>query len=241
MTHFLKWSVFFILLFLPGFIFADVLRVGVYEFAPFAKEKCKKGIVIDFLEYVRSQEPNLEYELFITNSHRRQRDLLGRKYDIIFFEDLSWSWEPYGEKIRWGEPIKLGDELFAMRADKKIFEGKIQDNLQGRRVRIHQGYHYNFLGNEKDLKQLRKNNISAGLSDEDNFKDLLAGRVDIVAVNSFWVKERRRTHPYDFEGIILDNIDNQSYKLRVIWHPEIEDQAQKMQAHLKQFLKLRGN
>lgn len=218
--HHFKKLKFFLVIFLlvsSGAFAADkiTIKVGGYNFPPFVEEDGKSGMVSEVIKKLNRTQEKFNFVFVNTSANRRYRDLKDKKMDLIFFEDESWNWDtPETPHLKTGV-ILNGGELFVA-LSKKNRDQKYFDSFEGKKVRAIFGYHYNFANMKTDPEILRKKGISLSHSNEENFKDLLSERVDIIVINSFMVDKYLKKDKTLKNKLLISSKIDQVYQLRVL-------------------------
>jgi polar amino acid transport system substrate-binding protein len=192
-----------------------IVKVGGYNFPPFVENDGKAGMVANLIEKLNVSQKKIKFIFVVTSANRRYRDFKDRKFDTILFEDENWGWRTAGVSYKKSSVILNGGELYV--ALNKPNRGQSYfDSFDGKKVRAIFGYHYNFANMKTDPEILRKKGVSLGSSNEDNLKDLLKGRVDIVVINSFMVEQYLKNHKNLISRFLISQKKDQVYNLRFL-------------------------
>lgn len=209
----------FLLLFVcSGFVSAAdriTIKVGGYNFPPFVEQGGQSGIVNHLIKNLNKAQDKYQFIFVSTSANRRYRDLKDQKMDLIFFEDESWSWDSAETSyLKTGVILNGGEMFVALNKDSR--DQKYFDTFKNKKLRGIFGYHYNFSNMKTDPELLRKNGISLGQSNEENLKDLLEGRIDIIVMNSFVIEKKLKDDKSLKDKLLISTKKDQTYQLRII-------------------------
>ncbi|MEA9357988.1 hypothetical protein SHI21_17280 [Bacteriovorax sp. PP10] len=229
--HYLKFLSSFVLFFCISFVSAAdkiSIRVGGYNFPPFVEQDGQAGMVNDLLKKLNSSQEKFQFVFVSTSANRRYRDLKDKKMDLIFFEDESWSWDgPDTPHLKTGVIVNGGEMFVALK--KKSRDQKYFDSFNRKKIRGIFGYHYNFANMKTDPELLRKKGISLGQSNEENLKDLLEERIDIIVMNSFVIEKKLKEDPTLKEKLLISTKKDQTYQLRIMLNPQSQISAEEIE------------
>lgn len=195
-----------------------VVKVGGYEFSPFVEKEGKEGLVKDLISKLNSSQKKYRFEFVLTSANRRYRDFRAQKFDVILFEDESWSWKkmeiPYDRTPVLGSGSELMVALKDTNRDQKYF-----DNLENKRVEVVLGYHYQLNDMNTEAANLMAKGISQGRSNIDNLSDLLAKKIDITFVNSLMLSRYLNKNKELKDKILIGHKQDHHFVLRGLIHP----------------------
>jgi len=209
---------FFVFIMCTGFVSAAdkiSIKVGGYNFPPFVEQNGQSGIVSNLIKNLNKNQDKYNFIFVSTSANRRYRDLKDQKMDLIFFEDESWSWDSAENSYLKTGVILNGGEMFVA-LNKDSLDQKYFDSFIDKKIRGIFGYHYNFSNMKTDPELLRKKGISLGQSNEENLKDLLEERIDIIVMNSFVIEKKLKEDKALKEKLLISSKKDQTYQLRVI-------------------------
>ncbi len=193
----------------------SIINVGGYNFPPFVDNEGQTGLVQDLIKKLNQSQTKFKFVFTSTSPNRRYRDLKEHKIDAIFFEDEAWGWTTSKIPYQKTNILLNGGEHFVALAkpgrDQKFF-----DSFKGKKVRGIFGYHYNFADMNTDAEVLRKKGISLGQTNEENVKDLLNERVDIIVLNSFTAESLAKKDQALGPKLLISNKKDQNYQLRIL-------------------------
>ncbi len=191
------------------------IKVGGYNFPPFVEQDGQAGLVSELIKKFNHSQEKFNFVFVNTSANRRYRDLKDKKMDVIFFEDESWSWnDPEVPHLKTGIIINGGEMFVALNKDSR--NQSFFDSFTRKKIRGIFGYHYNFANMKTDPEVLRKKGISLGRSNEENLKDLLDGRIDIIVMNSFVIDKKLKEDKTLKDKLLISTKKDQTYQLRIM-------------------------
>lgn len=194
-----------------------VVRVGGYDFAPFVEKDGNEGYVRDLLGKLNSTQSKYHFEFVHTSANRRYKDFRLRKFDVILFEDESWSWKEKNINYARTTILAQGDEVAV--ALKFNRNQSYFDTFDHKKVRIILGFHYKLNAMKTDQDLLHKKGLISGRSYSDNMTDLLERKVDITFVNSLYLKRLFDQDKELKEKLLVSAKPDHSFVLRGLVHP----------------------
>lgn len=221
-TRLLKVSFLFILFITVTEAYASkkpvVVKIGGYEYSPFIEKEGKEGIVKDLIDNLNATQKKYHFEFVLTSANRRYRDFVGQRYDVILFEDESWSWKDVGVKYDRTPVLGLGGEMAVAYNDGSRDQSYFE-NMQDKKVEVVLGFHYQVTDMKTDAESVTQKGIIQGKSYEDNLADLIAKKVDVTFVNSFALnKFLNKNKDLKDKLLIRQKLDHQ-FALRGLVHP----------------------
>ena len=90
------WLVALCLVLMPPVFAAQQVRVGVYDFPPYAvkpESAQPAGLVPELLAALNKAQNQYRFGLVPTSVTRRYRDLQSSRFDMILFESPQWGWQ----------------------------------------------------------------------------------------------------------------------------------------------------
>lgn len=191
------------------------IKVGGYSFPPFVEQGGQSGVVSDLIKKLNSSQEKFHFIFVSTSANRRYRDLKDKKMDLIFFEDESWSWDSQeAPHLKTGVIVNGGEMFVALNKDSR--DQTFFSSFDRKKIRGIFGYHYNFVNMKTDPELLRKQGVSLGQSNEENLKDLLEGRIDIIVMNSFVIEKKLKEDPALKDKLLISTKKDQTYQLRIM-------------------------
>lgn len=205
------------------------VKVGGYEFPPFVEKSGKDGMVSELITKINRSQDKFHFIFVETSANRRYRDLEDKKYDLIFFEDEAWSWgKSKFQYLKTGVILNGGENFIAL--NKGSRDQSFFDSFENKKIRAIFGYHYNFANMKTDPEMLRKKGISLSESNEENLKDLLKERVDIVVMNSFVLDNYFKKDKILKDKLLISSKRDQTYNLRILLNKSSSISAQEIES-----------
>jgi len=216
-------ALWFVFIFVAGQLSASQnisVRVGVYSFPPIAAvghNNKATGLLGDLLTELERQHNNLSFQVIHTSPKRRQMDFNSGLFDVIFFENPSWSWDQ--ATIRTSAPILQVEEVYlALNKDNR--DQSFFENLNERQIVAIAGYHYGFASQETDSDELHKQfNIELSHSHQRNIDLIRADRpsiAEVAVVSSSFHRAYFLRFPEHRNDFLISEKADQSYELGVI-------------------------
>ena len=187
------------------------IKVGAYNYPPFVEWRNGKphGLINDFVRILNNNQTKYEFIIVETTSNRRYYDLENKFYDIIFFENILWSWDK--SKVQVSKIFLQGGEVFIA---KKV-AGRDQsyfNDIKNKRIRAYHGYHYAFLDFSTDPKDLKKWNVELTQSHDGNIQAVIEDRADLAMITLDYLKVLFKKNPSLKQEIIVSKKFDQTYK-----------------------------
>lgn len=187
------------------------IKVGAYNYPPYTEWKNgkPKGLINDFVRILNKSQDKYNFSIVETTTGRRYYDLENKYYDIIFFENILWSWDK--NKVQVSKIFLEGGEVFIT---KKV-PGRNQSyfsDIKNKRIRAFHGYHYAFLNYSTDPKDLKKWNVEATQSHDGNIQAIIENRADIAMITLDYLKVLFKKRPKLKDEIIVSTKFDQAYK-----------------------------
>lgn len=194
------------------------VRVGGYNFPPFVEEEGRAGIVRELLNKVNSSQKKYLFEFVSTSANRRYRDFMAQKFDMIMFEDESWSWKKKGIRYLASNVIAKGTEVAIALSD-ATRDQTYFDVLSGKKIKVVLGFHYRSHDMRTDIDYLNSIGVMQGKSHEENLAELLEKKIDVTYMNSFFLNRLfQRDKELKNKLLVKKRID-QSFELKNLIHP----------------------
>lgn len=193
------------------------VRVGVYDFPPFAEidgQGQVSGLVTDLLAALNQSQHRYHFVIRQTSPKRRYQDFKHHHFDLILFENPDWGWQSVPH-LRTRLLMQGREVYIAYR-----LPGRTQhffDNLEDKRLLGILGYHYGFAGfhaNEHYLHQHFQITLTDDLTR--NVRVILANRPDlaqIAVVPHGFLNLFERRHPGVAQRLLVCKRVDQTYRL----------------------------
>ncbi len=187
------------------------IKVGAYNYPPFVEWRNGRphGLINDFVRILNNNQSKYDFVIVETTSNRRYYDLENKFYDIIFFENILWSWDK--SKVQVSKIFLQGGEVFIA---KKV-AGRDQSyfsDIKNKRIRAYHGYHYAFLDFSTDPKDLKKWNVELTQSHDGNIQAVIEDRADLAMITLDYLKVLFKKKPALKNEIIVSTKFDQTYK-----------------------------
>lgn len=210
------------------------VTVGMYPFAPFVEQKGHNtitGMTIDLLTALNNQQKKYIFKPFVIPPKRRYLSYQNGDYDLIFYENSTWSWNEYDVEV--SDVYQLGGEVYVALTK----EGRGQeyfDDLTNKRMMGILGFHQGFADFETDEAFLReKFNMSLVNSNDKNLSKLLKGRGDIALLNQAYLQRYFFENPKVKDKLLVSEKLDQEYRHAVLVRPGIQPSVEEINRMLK--------
>jgi polar amino acid transport system substrate-binding protein len=134
---------------------ADVVKVGIYDFPPYAFIADKTtGITVQMIAAMNKFQNKYEFVAVLTTARRRYRDFENNKFDMIIFENNKWGWQDYPVAV--SQAFVSGGEVYVTQAK----PGRGQDffsDVKNKAMIGVLGYHYQFADFQAEQDYLNNN------------------------------------------------------------------------------------
>jgi ABC-type amino acid transport substrate-binding protein len=207
-------------LIMMAFAFGEVatVKIGGYNFPPFVEEDGRRGIVMDLIHKLNSTQKKYRFNFVLTSANRRYKDFQYRKFDMILFEDEAWGWKEKIASFNSSSPMAHGSELvIALKQDR---DQSYFDSFAGKKIKVVLGFHYKIINMDTNQDSLDKSNLDYGITNQENLKELLAGKIDITFINSFYLEKLFEQDKDLKSKLLISSKSDQYYSLRAIVHPK---------------------
>ena len=162
---------------------AQLVRVGAVHFPPYTTRPEKgdeTGLLPQLIKALNTAQSDFKFVLVPTSIPRRFRDFEQDRIDMAIFENPDWGWQDIPHV---NVDMGLEDaEIFVARRMDGRDESYFAD-LQGKRLALFSGYHYEFAHFNADPKYLAEHyNATLTYSHDANLLMILRDRADIALV-----------------------------------------------------------
>lgn len=197
---------------------AVTVKIGGYDFPPFVEKEGREGIVRDLIKKMNSSQSKFHFEFVFTSANRRYRDFKAQKFDVIMFEDESWSWRKKGIRYSASTVLAHGGEL-AVALNEATRDQSYFNVLTGKKVKVVLGFHYRSQDMKTDPELLASSGVLYGKSYLENLDELLAKKIDITFVNSFFLNRIIEQNRELKDKLLVCKKPDQTFELRALVHP----------------------
>lgn len=229
------WLVAFCLLLMPPAFAVEQVRVGVYDFPPYAvkpESAQPAGLVPELLAALNKAQNQYRFGLVPTSVTRRYRDLQSSRFDMILFESPQWGWQDT-EHVALDLHIEDAEVYVA-----RVEPGRGQDyfeQIDGKRLALYTGYHYGFANFNSDQQYLREE-LGAVLtySHDSNLTMLLRGRADIAVITRSYLEIYQDRNPELRSQLLVSERVDQVYQHQALFRPQAPLSAPRFAALLQE-------
>ncbi|GEM_PF-1057799 len=190
-----------------------------------------QGMGPEIIAVLNQVQDRYYFQLLPVPISRRVQSVKDGWVDIIMWDNLHWGWADIALEAS-QQLLESKDLFITLNTD-----GKSQDyfdNLENHRICVVNGYHYQFLGQSTDYRQLRKKlNLTLVTTEEDAIKMVLHNRCDISlasqsAVDWFF----RHQDEYKASDIVISKYFDTEYTRHFL----VPEQAQLSVTQINQFI-----
>ncbi len=209
--HRLSLTLVFIMLSFSAMAERTEIKVGAYDYPPFMEWKNGKptGLLLILTSLLNEKQSKYQFVIVETSAKRRYQDLYKKYYDVIFFENIDWSWAK--SQVVASQTFLKGGELFIAKKERDRNQ-KYFFNLKGKLIRGFLGYHYAFLNFSTDPSVLKEWNIELTNSHDGNIISVIEGRADLAIVTREYLYYYFQKHPKAKDEILVSNKMDQIYQ-----------------------------
>ncbi len=229
------WSLFLTLLLAGPLAAEQTVNVSGVYFPPYVdkpEQAQARGLLVSLLDALNRAQSDFHFIMRPTSVARRFRDFEEGRIDLAIFENPAWGWQSIAHSA-----IEMGledSEVFVTRAE----PGRTQeyfDDLGGKRLALHTGYHYAFADFNAEPEFLRTTfNARLSYSHDSNLLMLLHGRVEIALVTRSYIGDFLQRHrQYSGQVLVSERVD-QRYQHHVLMRPGSPISAEQFAGLLEQ-------
>lgn len=212
----MKWLMMFAFLLMPLVAPAkEVVRVGVYDFPPYAFVSNKvTGVTVDMIEKMNGFQQEYEFVIVPTTAQRRYKDFNDKKFDMLIFESKSWGWLKHPMSV--SRAFLTGAEIYVA----KVATGRDQgffSNFKKKAMIGVGGYHYGFARFHSERAYMEKNfNIVLTENQHKCLEALMKGRGEIAVLSRDYLNYHFERHPEDRAKLLLSEKIDQTYRHTIL-------------------------
>jgi len=194
---------------------ADVVKVGIYDFAPFAFIADRStGITVQMIATMNKFQNKYEFVAVPTTAIRRYSDFEKNKFDMIIFESKNWGWQKYPMVASQG--FVTGMDVYVTQAK----PGRGQDfflDFKNKAMIGVLGYHYQFAGFHTDQDYLEKNfNLLQTNSQKKSLELILNDRGEIAVLSKEYLNYHFSHSPADKVKLMISDKFDQTYPYTIL-------------------------
>lgn len=193
-----------------------VVRVAGYTFPPFVNHDGSKGLTVDFLELLNSQQTEYRFIFSKIPSNRRYWAIEHQSADMILFEMSEWGWQDYQFLYQESRDIFHGGEVYITRAEQGRDQSYFED-IKSKHIAGVFGYHYGFADFNGDRKWL-EDNFEIHLIDNPShvITMILRNRADVGVVTESFLNLHFAKYPQAMEELLVSKKKDQEYRLKAL-------------------------
>ncbi len=217
----------------------QVVRIGAAHFPPYTVRPEKgvdTGLLPQLVEALNAVQSDYQFQLVPTSIPRRFRDFQQGRIDMAIFENPEWGWKdiPHID-------VDMGLEDAEIFVAKRV-DGRAQtyfDDLNGKRLALFSGYHYEFASFNADPKYLAEHyNATLTYSHDANLLMVLRDRADIALVTRSYMSDYMARNRKEAAQLLVSERTDQIYRHYALLSPKAAISGEQFGALLQ---KLRDN
>jgi polar amino acid transport system substrate-binding protein len=208
------YLLFISLLFSASTLAIDVVKVGIYDFPPYAFiSDNTTGITIQMIAAMNKFQNRYEFVAIPTTAKRRYRDFDHKKFDMMIFESTKWGWQNYPLAV--SHAFVTGAEVYVTQA--KLARGQdFFSDVQNKAMIGVLGYHYQFADFQSEQDYLKNNfNLIQTDSQKKVLELILNDRGEIGILPKEYLRYHFSNYPADEAKLLI------SYKLDQVYQHTI--------------------
>mgnify|MGYP000091049873 CR=1 FL=1 len=194
---------------------AEIVKVGVYDFPPYAfVDKKASGIAIQMMEEMNKFQDKYEFVPVLTTSKRRYRDFKAKKFDMVFFESKNWGWQdlPVDASV----PFVTGFEVYVTQSKPGRGQEFFSDFKNKAMIGV-LGYHYQFANFKTDHGYLKENfNLIQTDGQEKSLELILKGRGEIAVISKEYLNYHFLSKPANKNMLLISDKYDQIYRHTIL-------------------------
>lgn len=198
-----------------------IVNVGAYNFPPYIEISNNHitGLTPQIVKIANEIQDEVEFKLFITSANRRYQDFKMGRYDLMFFEDLSWGWDKAGLKTIFDSTdiFMTGGEVFITFNNGNKKQDYFKDITKKSKMGI-LGYHYSFAKFNSDPTYLKNNhNMTLSENQKSIINAITNNHFQIGIVTREYLRRYLKQNPQIAKKLIISTNVDQSYEHRIIF------------------------
>jgi len=203
------------LLLYSNILAAEVVKVGIYDFPPYAFVTDKiTGITVQMIAAMNKFQNKYQFEAVPTTARRRYRDFEENKFDIMIFESKKWGWEKY--PMAASKTFATGAEVYVTQA--KL--GRKQDffsDINNKSILVVLGYHYQFADFHAEQDYLENNfHILQTTSQKASLELIMNDRGEVAVLSKEYLNYHFSHTPEDREKLLISDKLDQIYQHTIL-------------------------
>ncbi len=198
------------------------VKVGVYEFLPYAfvGEKVT-GVTAEMIELMNGVQQKYEFVVVPTTAERRYKDFAEKRFDMLIFESKSWGWNK--SPVAVSRAFLLGAEVYVALQqpgrDQRFFSDFKNKGMIGVL-----GFHYGFARFHAERDYLEKNfDIVLTQSQPKSLEALFKRRGEIAVLSRDYLNYYLKKHPKQQEQLLISDKLDQTYRHTILLRNGLKD------------------
>ncbi|UVL00304.1 ABC transporter substrate-binding protein [Pseudomonas sp. B21-048] len=200
---------------------AQLVRVGAAHFPPYTvrpESGADTGLLPQLVEALNQLQTDYRFELLPTSIPRRFNDFKEGRVDMAIFENPDWGWKDIPHTL---VDMGLEDaEIFVAQKKPDRDENYFKD-LNGKRLALYSGYHYEFANFNADPKYLADAyKATLTYSHDSNLLMVLRARADIALVTRSYLSDYLLRNEKVGEQLLVSQRIDQVYHHYALIRPQ---------------------
>ncbi|MEB0077921.1 amino acid ABC transporter substrate-binding protein [Pseudomonas sp. CCI3.2] len=199
----------------------QLVRIGAAHFPPYTIRPEKgedTGLLPQLVEALNAVQTDFRFVLVPTSIPRRFRDFQQGRTDMAIFENPNWGWKDIPHVS-----VDMGLEDAEIFVARRV-DGRTQsyfDHLQGKRLALFSGYHYEFAGFNADPKYLAEHfDATLTYSHDANLLMVLRDRADIALVTRSYLSDYMARNSDEASQLLVSERIDQVYRHFALLSPK---------------------
>lgn len=194
---------------------AEIVKVGVYDFPPYAFITDKtNGVTVQMIAAMNQFQQEYEFVTIPTTARRRYSDFDKNKFDMMIFENKNWGWRDY--PVTASQAFSTGAEVYVTLAKPDRGQDYFSDFKNKAMIGV-LGYHYQFTGFNADQHYLENNfNIIQTSSQKQSLELILNNRGEIAILSKEYLKHHFNHSPSDKTKLLISEKFDQIYQHSIL-------------------------
>lgn len=205
-----------VFLFINLYIFSSInVRVGAYQFPPYLNfsKTNSSGKTLELIDALNKIQKKYNFQLVVTSPSRRYIDF-GNKFDLMFYEDLSWGWNEINLET---SDISLKDEEVFISTTNYYKDTNFIKDIKTKKILLIKGFHYSFAAYNASEDYLNKNfNVVFSTSPQNTLDFLFNGRAQIAIITKSFLTDYLIKNPSKKTSILINDTPDQIYNLTML-------------------------
>ena len=196
-------------------IAAQVIKVGLYDFPPYAFVAEKSpSITMQMIDAMNKFQNDYRFVGVHTTSKRRYLDFENKKFDMIMFESIKWGWQDF--PVVASRPFATGFEVYVTLAKGGRGQGFFTDFENKVMIGV-LGYHYQFADFSADPEFLSKHfKLIQTDGQKKSLELILNDRGDIAVLSQEYLNYHFMYFPDDKAKLLISEKYDQIYRHTIL-------------------------